>query len=98
MVRSWLATLDNLHVSRASSPWPHGHTVQRRSRRNAWNWAVGCFEAKDPSLLEWGRRVWTPRPVGRFDRPGWRRPSLKAELRAGSLHIRKKGACVLGMV
>lgn len=75
---------------RASSPWPQGHTVQRPSRRDAWNWAVDRLKAKDPSLLVRGRRAWgPPRPVGKLDRPRWRCPSLRVELRA-------KGACLLG--
>lgn len=68
---------------RASSPWPQGHTVQRPSRRDAWNWAVDCLKAKDPSLLVRGRRAWPPpRPVGKLDRPRWRCPSLRVELKA----------------
>jgi hypothetical protein len=61
---SWRCThglpTGQLACLRAPYPWPRGHTVQRRSGRNAWNWAVGCFKAKDPSLLDWVRRAWAP--------------------------------------
>lgn len=68
---------------RASSPWPQGHTVQRPSRRDAWNWAVDCLKAKDPSLLVRGRRAWAP--------PKTCRQARQAEMEVSIFESRAQG-------
>lgn len=45
---------------RAPSSWPCGHTVQRRSGRNAWNWAVGWFKSQRPKSIGSGEESLGP--------------------------------------